>query len=116
VPKAKVIRATFGHPYGGGESSRGIMMPEKERRKWSVRSMTWLERGQEIERLRKLIREHKGKKGNARCHHNDKKLYKESLPEGSRGMGVMELSEKEHLRACKRYVRRQQCGHKCPFK
>ena len=75
-----------------------------------VKDMTAGEARQALMRVRRLIRTHKRKKGNARCFHNDTALYNATLPEGSRGSGVMDLSEKEHLKKCARYVRLQQCS------
>ena len=72
------------------------------------------ERGQEIMRLRRLIRAHKKKKGNARCWLNDATLYERALPEGSSGAGRMDLPEEVLLKNCQRYIRGQQRGKKRP--
>ncbi len=67
------------------------------------------ERGRELMRLRRLIRTHKEKEGNARCWLNDVRLYSQTLPEGGGNAGRMDLPEAELLRNCKRYIRGQQC-------
>lgn len=74
-----------------------------------IKAMNLSARGQELMRLRNLIRTHKSKRDNARCWHNDEELYARALPEGSRGAGKMLLPEVVLLRNCKRYIRNQQC-------
>jgi hypothetical protein len=77
-----------------------------------VKKMSSGERGQEIARLRKLIRTHKRKRDNARCWHGDEELYARTLPEGSRNAGRMTLPEDVLLRNCRKYIRGQKCS-KC---
>lgn len=74
-----------------------------------IKEMTFSERGQEIARLRKLIRTHKDKKDNARCWHTDTQLYEKALPEGAKGAGQMNRPELVLLRDCRKYIRGQQC-------
>jgi hypothetical protein len=74
-----------------------------------IRAMGLAARGQELMRLRNLLRSHKNKRDNARCWHNDEQLYARVLPEGSSGAGSMTLPETVLLRNCKRYIRGQQC-------
>ena len=74
-----------------------------------IKEMTFAERGQELARLRQLIRTHKKKKDNARCWHNDTQLYDRALPEGSTGAGQMNQPEQILLGNCKKYIRGQQC-------
>ena len=69
-----------------------------------INMMNFSERGQEIQRLRNLIRTHKRKKGNARCWLNDKNLYEKALPEGSNNSGRMDLPEETLLKNCRNYI------------
>lgn len=73
-----------------------------------VKTMSKAQRGREIQRLRKLIRTHMGKKNNARCWLSDVQLYNRALPEGSSGAGRMDLPEAVLLGNCRRYIRGQQ--------
>ena len=73
-----------------------------------VKKMSNAERGQEIQRLRGLIRTHKAKKDNARCWLADIALYDMALPEGSGGAGSMDLPREVLLINCARYIDRQQ--------
>ncbi len=75
-----------------------------------VKKMSSGKRGQEITRLRTLIRSHKSKQNNARCWHNDEHLYAKALPEGSKSAGRMILPITILLRNCKRYIKGQQCS------
>lgn len=74
-----------------------------------VKAMSKSARGQELMRVRRLIRSHKQKRDNARCWLNDERLYDQVLPEKSAGAGKMTLPEEVLLRNCKRYIRRQKC-------
>ena len=74
-----------------------------------VKKMSFKERGQELARLRKLIRSHKNKSDNARCWHTDTQLYERALPEGSAGAGQMNRPELVLLGDCKKYIHGQQC-------
>lgn len=74
-----------------------------------IQTMSFKARGQELMRLRSLIRTHKKKRDNARCWHNDETLYAKTLPEGSDGAGKMTLPEEKLLRNCRLYIRGQQC-------
>lgn len=67
----------------------------------------------ELQRLRSIIRRHRGLDENARCWHADLELYAKTLPEAEPA-GKMTLPEKTLLVNCKRYIRRQQCGPNCP--
>jgi hypothetical protein len=79
-----------------------------------LKKMSITELRRELARVRSQIRKHKKKKGNQRCHHNDRELYSKTLPEGDKGLGYMDLSEEKHYRECVRYVRRQKCPeHGC---
>ena len=80
-----------------------------------IKKMSFGERGEELMRMRKLIRSHKRKRNNARCWHNDEQLYARILPEGSKHAGRMTLPEDVLLGNCRRYIHGQQCTqHKCP--
>jgi hypothetical protein len=74
-----------------------------------VKEMTFSERGQELARLRSLIRTHKNKKDDARCWHTDTQPYEKALPEGSIDAGQMNQPEDVLLCNCKKYIRGQQC-------
>jgi hypothetical protein len=73
-----------------------------------VKKMSFSKRGEEIQRLRKLIRTHKSLKNNARCWLSDLALYDRALPEGSGGAGKMMLPKKTLLIQCASYIDRQQ--------
>jgi hypothetical protein len=73
-----------------------------------VAEMNSSERGQELQRLRSLIRTHKRLKNNARCWLSDVALYDRALPEGSSGAGRMDLPREVLLVQCDRYIRNQQ--------
>ena len=77
-----------------------------------IKEMSLGERGQELARLRQLIRIHKNKQNNARCWHTDTQLYDRTLPEGSTGAGQMNRPELVLLSDCKKYIRAQQCFKK----
>lgn len=82
-----------------------------------IEKMSLAARGQELMRVRKLIRTHKKKKDNARCWHTDLQLYSATLPEGSRGAGEMSLPLPLLIQNCKKYIRGQQCTlHGCKKK
>jgi hypothetical protein len=78
-----------------------------------VKKMSFGARGRELMRLRRLIRTHKNKRGNARCWHADLELYARTLPENVRNSGQMDLPKDVLLRNCSRYIDRQQCQLKC---
>ncbi len=78
--------------------------------------MSLAQRGYELQRMRNLIRSHKRKEGHARCWLNDANLYELTLPEGSGGMGRMDVPEEVLFKRCKRYIRDQQCKVHCPLK
>ena len=70
-----------------------------------IKEMTFAERGQELARIRSLIRTHKKKRRHARCQFNDDFLYKHSLPEGSENVGYMDLPIDVLLRGCEKYIK-----------
>ncbi len=72
-----------------------------------IKKMSHGERGKEIARVRKLIRTHKRKEGNARCWLNDCNLYRAVLPEGGEGAGRMSLPTCVLLGFCKKYIEGQ---------
>lgn len=74
--------------------------------------MSFAARGQEIMRIRRLIRTHKKKKDNARCWLNDLQLYDDILPEGSGKAGRMNLPACVLLKNCKKYILGQKCKRK----
>ena len=80
-------------------------MPRRHDR--DVKNMTATQLRREVMLLRGRIRWHRDRKGNARCWHNDLRLY-EVLPEG-KPAGRMDQPEGILLRKCKRYIRGQQC-------
>lgn len=65
----------------------------------------------EITRLRHAIRKHRDAQENARCWHNDLRLYG-VLPEEVTP-GRMLGDEKTLLQNCQRYIRRQRCAQDC---
>lgn len=65
----------------------------------------------EVMQLRKAIRKHRDAQENARCWHNDLRLYG-SLPEEA-APGRMLGDEKILLQNCQRYIRRQRCAQDC---
>lgn len=81
-----------------------------------IKAMNPDRRGQELQRLRGLIRSHKKKRGHARCWKNDENLYDLTLPEGSEGMGRMDLPKDVLMKKCSRYIDNQQCQAHCPIK
>ena len=82
-----------------------------------IKRMSHGKRGQELMRLRRLLRTHKAKENNARCWLNDRNLYDKALPEKSEGAGRMNLPEKVLLSNCRKYIRGQKCDMgKCPRK
>lgn len=77
-----------------------------------VKQMTIGQLRREVMKLRRKIRWHRDLQENARCWHNDLKLY-EVLPE-QEPAGRMEGDEAALLGNCRRYIRRQQClKHGC---
>jgi hypothetical protein len=81
-----------------------------------IKLMSLERRGYELQRLRGLLRSHKKKRGHARCWLNDANLYDLTLPEGSDGMGRMDVPEEVLFKRCKRYIRDQQCKVHCSLK
>jgi hypothetical protein len=79
-----------------------------------ISEMSFGERGRELQRLRGLIRSHRGKRDNGRCWMNDIGLYKRTLPEGARGAGTMLLPLNTLLVNCKRYIVGQKMCHRTP--
>jgi len=77
-----------------------------------LKQMSWSELQKEVMRLRQGIRKHSAAKENTRCWHNDLTLYG-VLPE-TRTPGRMLGDEKQLLRNCRRYIRRQRCAINCP--
>lgn len=74
-----------------------------------IKAMSTGDLKQELQRIRSLVRTHKGRKGNARCWHVDLELYESVLPEGCEGAGKMNLSKDVLLKKCNGYIDRQQC-------
>ncbi len=72
-----------------------------------VKQMSDVELRAEVMKLRRAIRKHKRAEGNARCWHNDLKLYG-ALPEGT-PPGRMTGDPRLLFRNCRAYIRRQQC-------
>ncbi len=76
---------------------------------YDLKEMTVGELRRLIMKMRQAVRRHRDADENARCWHNDLELYEKILPE-SKPAGKMTQSEKELLKNCKRYIRRQQCS------
>ncbi len=81
-----------------------------------ILEMSHAERGQELMRVRKLIRTHKAKRNNARCWLADLMLYAKTLPEKNTGAGSMDLPIQVLLKNCRQYIVGQQCSLKKPSK
>ncbi len=80
-----------------------------------IRAMSEGEVRQELMRVRQLIRTHRDRRGNARCHHADEELYGRILPE-QKPAGRMTGKKEDLLRECARYIDRQKCDSKtCSF-
>jgi len=78
-----------------------------------VKEMTVGRLRREVMRLRRAVRKHRDAQGNARCWHNDLKLYEAALPEAEPA-GRMDQPIEELLRNCQAYIKRQQCDkHSC---
>ena len=57
-----------------------------------IKGMSLGQRGNEIQRLREIIRSHKRKENSSSRRLADVELYNRALPEGAQGAGRMDLS------------------------
>lgn len=78
-----------------------------------IKAMSVGQTHQELMRVRQLVRTHRDREGNARCHHADEELYARVLPE-QKPAGRMDGDKEVILRDCSRYIDRQQCAD-CPI-
>lgn len=62
----------------------------------------------ELTRVRNAVRKHSKADGNARCWHNDLKLYEAGLPEAEPA-GKMIQPIEDLIKRCRQYIKRQQC-------
>jgi hypothetical protein len=80
-----------------------------------IKNMTASEARRELQRVRNRLRWHRNTEENARCWHNDVKLYGDTLPE-AKPAGRMDQPKEVLLRNCGRYIDQQKCsGLNCPI-